>query len=108
MHGAPYHGHVPLRFGLGGGGGGGGVSLGEWEHNNNKSHCPSCSKLTMSVVNKTLRIQTYYRQNQLYHFCKNKMQGAFAMQKLLTFFQQKKYIYILYKDTWFNGSLKTI
>ena len=48
---------------------------------------PSCSKLTMSLVNDSLKFTSRYA-NMLKFFA-DKMWVAFAVQKLLTFFQQK-------------------
>ena len=49
---------------------------------------PSCSKLTMSLVNDTLKFSSSDTQIS-WNFLLKKMWVAFAMQKLLTFFQQK-------------------
>ena len=49
---------------------------------------PSCSKLTMSLVNDSLKFISSDTQNMLKFFAE-KMWVAFAVQKLLTFFQQK-------------------
>ena len=49
---------------------------------------PSCSKLTTSLVNKWLKFTSNYMQI-CWNFLLKKMWVAFAVQKLLTFFQQK-------------------
>ena len=49
---------------------------------------PGCSKLTTSLVNETLKFQTLISQICQYFFYE-KMWEAFAVQKLLSFFQQK-------------------
>ena len=54
-------------------------------------HCapgPSCSKITMSLVNNSLKFLIEWYANMLKFFAE-KMWVAFAVQKLLTFFQQK-------------------
>ena len=49
---------------------------------------PSCSKLTMSLVNDSLKFTSSDTQI-FWYFLLKKMWVAFAVQKLLTFFQQK-------------------
>ena len=56
-------------------------------HVNQKSG-PSCSKLTMSLLNDSLKFTSSDAQI-CWNFFAEKMWVAFAMQKLLTFFQQK-------------------
>ena len=54
---------------------------------------PSCSKLTTSLVNVTLNFKHIIHKNTA--FFAEKMWGAFAMQKLLTFFQQKIWAHLI-------------
>ena len=49
---------------------------------------PGCSKLTTSLVNVSLKFQTLISQICQYLLFK-KMREAFAVQQLLSFFQQK-------------------
>ena len=49
---------------------------------------PGCSKLTTSLVNDSLKFTSSDRQI-FWNFLLKKMWVAFAVQKLLTFFQQK-------------------
>ena len=57
---------------------------------------PGCSKLTTSLVNETLKFQTFISQICLYFLLKKKG-VAFAVQKLLSFFQQKISVYLVIK-----------
>ena len=57
---------------------------------------PGCSKLTRSLVNETLKFQTLISQICQYFLLK-KMREAFALQKLLSFFQQKISVYLVIK-----------
>ena len=58
---------------------------------------PSCSKLTMSLVNETLKFQALISQICQYFLLK-KMKEAFAVQKLLSFFQQKISVCLVIKS----------
>ena len=53
-----------------------------------------CSKLTTSLVNVSLKFQMLMSQIHLYFLLK-KMCEAFAVQKLLSFFQQKISVYLV-------------
>ena len=55
---------------------------------------PSCSKLTMSLVNDSLKFQMAVLQIQLLFFVE-KMSESSAVQRILTFFQQKIIVYLL-------------
>ena len=55
---------------------------------------PGCSKLMMSLVNVSLKFQTLISQMI---FFVEKMCEAFALQKLLSFFQQKISVYLVIK-----------
>ena len=57
---------------------------------------PSCSKLTTSLVNETLKFQTLISQICQYFLLK-KCEKLFAVQKLLSFFQQKISVYLVIK-----------
>ena len=57
---------------------------------------PSCSKLKTSLVNVSLKFQTFISEIILYFWLK-KMSEAFAMQKPLSFFQQKISVYLVIK-----------
>ena len=60
---------------------------------------PGCSKLTTSLVNVSLRFQTlnvkYLKYANIFF---EKMGEAFAVQKLLSFFQQKMSVYLVKKS----------
>ena len=58
---------------------------------------PGCSKLTTSLVNSSLKFQTVISQICQYFFVE-KMGEAFAVQKLLSFFQQKISVYLVIKS----------
>ena len=58
---------------------------------------PSCSKLTMSLVNDSLKFKSSDTQT-CWNFLLKNMWVAFAVRKLLTFFQQKN-IKILYIES---------
>ena len=62
----------------------------------NKSAGPGCSKLTTSLVNVSLNFQKLISQICQYFFVE-KMWEAFAVQKLLSFFQQKISVYLVIK-----------
>ena len=55
---------------------------------------PGCSKLTTSLVNETLKFQTLISQMCQYFLLKKKNVKAFAVQKLLSFFQPKISVYL--------------
>ena len=55
------------------------------------------SKLTTSLVNVSLKFQTLISQISRYFFVE-KMCEAFALQKLLSFFQQKISVYLVIKS----------
>ena len=57
---------------------------------------PSCSKLTMSLINDSLKFTSSDMQI-FWIFFAEKMWVAFAVQKLLTFFQQKISEYCILK-----------
>ena len=57
---------------------------------------PACSKLTTSLVNVSLKFQMLISEIRHYFLLK-KMWAAFAMQKLLTFFQTKNISVFGYK-----------
>ena len=50
----------------------------------------SCSKLTTSLVDETLKFQTYCTQKCCHFFCRENV-TSFCSAKLLTIFQQKYY-----------------
>ena len=54
---------------------------------------PGCSKLTTSLVNISLKFQTLIFQIRQ-HFLLKKCENLFALQKLLSFFQQKISVYL--------------
>ena len=56
-----------------------------------------CSKLTTSLVNVLLKFQTVISKMCQYFF-DEKMGEAFAVQKLLSFFQQKISVYLVIKS----------
>ena len=59
---------------------------------------PSCSKLTTSLVNDSLKFQTGILQIHCYFLlikCENPLHESFAMQRILTFYQQKITVYLL-------------
>ena len=58
---------------------------------------PSCSKLTKSLVNMSLKFQMLISQIRQYFLLK-KCEKTFAVQKLLTFFQQKISVYLVIKS----------
>ena len=58
---------------------------------------PGCSKLTTSLVNETLKFQTLISQICQYFFVE-KMRDAFAVQKLLSFFQHKISVFWVIKS----------
>ena len=58
---------------------------------------PGCSKLTTLLVNGTLKFPTLISQICQYFF-NEKMWEAFAVQKLLSFFQQKISVYLVIKS----------
>ena len=60
---------------------------------------PGCSKLTTPLVKVSLKFQMLISQIHLYFFYE-KMCEAFALQKLLSFFQQKISVYLVIK--WYN------
>ena len=53
-----------------------------------------CSKLTTSLVNVPLKFQTLISKKHQYFLLK-KTREAFALQKLLAFFQQKLSVYLV-------------
>ena len=57
---------------------------------------PSCSKLTTSLVNVSLKFQTLISQIRRYFLLKKC--EAFALQKLLSFFQQKISVHLVIKS----------
>ena len=57
---------------------------------------PGCSKLTTSLVNVSLKFEQLISQICQYFLLK-KMRKAFALQKLLSFFQQKISVYLVIK-----------
>ena len=57
---------------------------------------PGCSKLTTLLVNETLKFSNVNISNMPVFFVE-KMREAFALQKLLTFFQQKISVYLVIK-----------
>ena len=60
---------------------------------------PSCSKLTMSLVNVSLKFQMLISEICKDFLLKNvRMKEAFAVQKLLSFFQQKVSVYLVIKS----------
>ena len=56
---------------------------------------PSYSKLTTSLADETLNFQRY-RMQKLWHFLLKKMRRAFAVQKLLTIFQPKILLQLIF------------
>ena len=58
---------------------------------------PGGSKLTTSLVNVWLNFQMLISQIHRYFFVE-KMREAFAVQKLLKFFQQKTSVYLVIKQ----------
>ena len=58
---------------------------------------PGCSKLTTSLVNETLKFQTFISQRCQYFLLKKNVK-AFAVQKLLSFFQPKISVYLVMKS----------
>ena len=58
---------------------------------------PGCSKLTTSLVNVSLKISNIKISNMPKFFLE-KLREAFAMQKLLSFFQQKMSVYLVIKS----------
>ena len=57
---------------------------------------PGCSKLMTLLVNLTLKFQMLMSQIWQYFLLK-KIREAFAVQKLLSFFQQKISVYLVIK-----------
>ena len=62
-----------------------------------KNTGPGCSKLMMLLVNVSLKFQTLISQISRYFLLK-KMCEAFALQKLLSFFQQNISLYLVIKS----------
>ena len=58
---------------------------------------PGCSKLTTSLVNEMLKFQMLISQKCQY-FLLEKCERLFALQKLLSFFQQKNSVYLFIKS----------
>ena len=58
---------------------------------------PSCSKLTASLVNVLLKFQTLMSEIRQYFLLKKKLREAFAVQKLLYFFNKKNITIFGYK-----------
>ena len=59
---------------------------------------PSCSKLTTSLVNVSLKFQTLILQIHCYFLlkkCENPLYCKGLVQRILTFFQQKITVYLL-------------
>ena len=54
---------------------------------------PGCSKLTTSLVNVSLKFKTFKISQISRYFFLNKTCKAFALQKLLSFFQQKVIVF---------------
>ena len=66
------------------------------DHAINYRSGPGCSKLTMSLVNVSLKISHVNISNTPIFFVE-KMREAFAVQKLLLLFQQKISVYLVIK-----------
>ena len=64
---------------------------------NNESSGAGCSKLMMSLVNVSLIFLKLISQICQYFFLKKRSE-AFALQKLLSFFQQKISVYLVIKS----------
>ena len=58
---------------------------------------PSCSKLTTSLVNISLKFRTCISEICKYFFVE-KTREAFAVQKLFSFFRQKISLYLVIKS----------
>ena len=58
---------------------------------------PGCLKLTTSLVNEMLKFQTV-NVSKMPIFYVEKMREAFAVQKLLSFFQQKNSVCLVIKS----------